>query len=56
VPASCAPDGQGLLIEPDLPVRGVARGQAAVLYDGDLVLGSATVTSAIPAGQLAGSR
>jgi len=31
------------------PARGVARGQAAVLYDGDLVLGSATIsgTSAV---------
>jgi tRNA-specific 2-thiouridylase len=29
------------------PARGVARGQAAVLYDGDLVLGSATITRAV---------
>ena len=28
------------------PARGVAKGQAAVLYDGDLVLGSATIGSA----------
>ena len=28
----------------DTPARGVAAGQAAVLYDGDLVLGSATLT------------
>jgi len=28
------------------PARGVARGQAAVLYDGDTVLGSATITAA----------
>ena len=37
------------------PARGVARGQAAVLYDGDLVLGSATIsgTSAVtPLAQL----
>ena len=40
------------------PARGVAKGQAAVLYDGDTVLGSATIsaTSAarlarVPAGQ-----
>jgi tRNA-specific 2-thiouridylase len=26
------------------PARGVARGQAAVLYDGDMVLGSATIS------------
>jgi len=28
------------------PQRGVAAGQALVMYDGDLVLGSATITSA----------
>jgi tRNA-uridine 2-sulfurtransferase len=28
------------------PARGVAKGQAAVLYDGDTVLGSATISSA----------
>jgi tRNA-specific 2-thiouridylase len=44
------------------PARGVARGQAAVLYDGDAVLGSATIsdTSAetvrAPAGQAAADR
>jgi tRNA-specific 2-thiouridylase len=27
------------------PARGVARGQAAVLYDGDAVLGSATIAA-----------
>jgi tRNA-specific 2-thiouridylase len=26
------------------PARGVAKGQAAVLYAGDVVLGSATIT------------
>jgi tRNA-specific 2-thiouridylase len=33
------------------PARGVAKGQAAVLYDGDSVLGSATIsgTSNVPA-------
>jgi tRNA-specific 2-thiouridylase len=29
------------------PARGVARGQAAVLYDGALVLGSATISAAV---------
>ena len=29
----------------DTPARGVATGQAAVLYDGDLVLGSATISA-----------
>jgi tRNA-specific 2-thiouridylase len=32
------------------PVRGVATGQAVVLYDDDVVLGSATVTGTVPAG------
>jgi tRNA-uridine 2-sulfurtransferase len=32
------------------PVRGVATGQAVVLYDGDVVLGSATVAGTGPAG------
>ncbi len=31
------------------PARGVAPGQAAVLYEGDTVLGSATISSASPA-------
>jgi len=29
------------------PARGIARGQAAVLYDGDVVLGSATIARAV---------
>jgi len=33
-----------LRIRLHLPVRGVAKGQAAVLYDGDAVLGSATIS------------
>ncbi|HEY2552875.1 MAG TPA: tRNA 2-thiouridine(34) synthase MnmA [Streptosporangiaceae bacterium] len=44
VPATAWPDGAGLRIRLDRPARGVARGQAAVLYDGDLVLGSATIS------------
>ncbi len=28
------------------PARGIARGQAAVIYDGEIVLGSATITQA----------
>jgi tRNA-uridine 2-sulfurtransferase len=31
----------------DQPARGVAKGQAAVLYDGDTVLGSATISSTV---------
>ena len=42
-------DGDELRIRLHHPARGVARGQAAVLYDGDAVLGSATIsgTSAV---------
>jgi tRNA-specific 2-thiouridylase len=39
-------DGGLLRIRLHRPARGVARGQAAVLYDGDAVLGSATISSA----------
>jgi tRNA-specific 2-thiouridylase len=38
-------DGDELMISLDAPARGVASGQAAVLYDGDTVLGSATITA-----------
>jgi tRNA-uridine 2-sulfurtransferase len=37
-------DGGTLRIRLSQPARGVAGGQAAVLYDGDVVLGSATIT------------
>jgi tRNA-specific 2-thiouridylase len=42
-------DGETLRIRLHHPARGVAKGQAAVLYDGDAVLGSATIsgTSAV---------
>jgi tRNA-specific 2-thiouridylase len=43
-------DGDELRIRLNHPARGVARGQAAVLYDGDAVLGSATIsTTSVPA-------
>jgi len=42
--ASAWLDGNSLRIRLSQPARGVARGQAAVLYDGDVVLGSATIT------------
>jgi tRNA-uridine 2-sulfurtransferase len=45
-PATAWLDGDTLRISLDEPARGVARGQAAVLYDGDAVLGSATITRA----------
>ena len=42
-------DGDAVRIRLHHPARGVARGQAAVLYHGDTVLGSATIsgTSAV---------
>jgi tRNA-uridine 2-sulfurtransferase len=45
-PATARPHGDALHIALGQPARGVARGQAAVLYDGDVVLGSATITRA----------
>jgi tRNA-specific 2-thiouridylase len=44
-PASCAADGAALRIRLHSPARGVARGQAAVLYDNDVVMGSATISA-----------
>jgi tRNA-specific 2-thiouridylase len=38
-------DGDAVCIRLHHPARGVARGQAAVLYDGDTVLGSATIAA-----------
>jgi tRNA-uridine 2-sulfurtransferase len=37
------------------PARGVATGQAAVLYDGDTVLGSATISATMAAASAAGA-
>jgi tRNA-uridine 2-sulfurtransferase len=45
-PAVCAPAGETITISLREPARGVAPGQAAVFYDGDAVLGSATISSA----------
>ncbi len=45
-PCVAAPDGDELRIELRAPARGVAPGQAAVLYDGEVVLGSATISGA----------
>jgi tRNA-specific 2-thiouridylase len=41
-------DGDRLRLWLDRPARGVAKGQAAVLYAGDRVLGSATIAVAVP--------
>jgi tRNA-specific 2-thiouridylase len=44
-PAVCEADGGTLRIRLHSPARGVARGQAAVLYDDEVVLGSATISA-----------
>jgi tRNA-specific 2-thiouridylase len=51
-PCTAGLDGQLLRIRLKEPARAVARGQAAVLYDGDTVLGSGTISavSSVPAG------
>ena len=41
-------EGAVVEIRLDGPARGVAAGQAAVLYDGDTVLGSATISGTAP--------
>jgi tRNA-uridine 2-sulfurtransferase len=46
VGASVEPTAAGFRLRLDEPAFGVARGQAAVLYDGDVVVGSGLVTSA----------
>jgi tRNA-specific 2-thiouridylase len=46
-------EGDALRIRLHHPARGVAKGQAAVLYDGDAVLGSATIASTSAVSQLA---
>jgi len=48
-PVLVGPEGDDWSLALGTPARGVAPGQAAVLYDGDLVLGSATVAVAGPA-------
>lgn len=48
-PARCWMEDTGLRIRLHSPARGVARGQAAVLYDGKAVLGSATIASTVSA-------
>ncbi len=46
LPVSAALDGERLRLTLHTPARGIARGQAAVVYDGDVVLGSAAIASA----------
>jgi tRNA-specific 2-thiouridylase len=46
VPASAYADGDRVVVELVEPLRGVAPGQTVALYDGDRVLGSATIDRA----------
>jgi tRNA-uridine 2-sulfurtransferase len=46
--AVCQADGSGVKIRLREPARGIAPGQAAVFYDGDAVLGSATIAATQP--------
>jgi tRNA-specific 2-thiouridylase len=46
VPATVAPASRGFELELDEPVYGVAPGQAAVLYEGDAVVGCGLVSAA----------
>jgi tRNA-specific 2-thiouridylase len=46
IPARVSDTGDGFELELDEPAYGVARGQAAVLYEGDAVVGCGTVTGA----------
>ncbi len=65
VPARARMAGERLVVDLDEPIRGLAAGQAVVLYDGTRVLGSATVdathrvtpaaATSAPARDLAGS-
>ncbi len=44
--ATVYPDGGGMRVEFSEPQRAITPGQAVVLYDGDMVIGSATITKA----------
>ena len=46
IPATVLPEGQGFRLRLDEPAYGVARGQAAVLYEDGAVVGSGLITSA----------
>jgi tRNA-specific 2-thiouridylase len=45
-PATVTVDGRAVVARLELPQIGVAAGQALVMYDGDTVVGSATITAA----------
>ncbi|NLE18120.1 MAG: tRNA 2-thiouridine(34) synthase MnmA, partial [Propioniciclava sp.] len=46
LPCGIEADAEGVRIALDEPAFGIAPGQAAVLYDGDLVVGAATIAGA----------
>ena len=48
VPAAVEPTGDGFLLRLDEPAYGVAAGQTAVVYEGDVVVGSGTIASSAP--------
>ena len=48
VPAMVEPTGDGFLLRLDEPAYGVAAGQTAVVYEGDVVVGSGTIASSAP--------
>lgn len=45
VPATLIPDGNNVRVEFDQPERAVTPGQAVVFYDGDTLIGGATIVS-----------
>ena len=49
LPATAAVGPDSVDVRLHTPARGVAAGQAVVLYDGDTVLGSATISGVVPA-------
>jgi tRNA-specific 2-thiouridylase len=49
VRARVEPTPDGFLLELDQPVYGVAPGQTAVLYDGDVVVGAGVIAQPVAA-------
>jgi tRNA-uridine 2-sulfurtransferase len=49
IEAAVEPSARGFALRLDRPVYGVAKGQAAVLYDGDAVVGMGRVSATFPA-------
>jgi tRNA-specific 2-thiouridylase len=47
-PATVALDGDGFVARFDEPAAAVAPGQAAVLYDGEVVVGGGWIEEALP--------